>query len=455
MNSSRTPAGSAPRPSPEIELHRVEQALAGRFPHRMVPDLSRITALMDLLGDPQRTYPSIHITGTNGKTTTARMIDSLLQAFGIRTGRYTSPHLESVTERICLNGQPLDAEAFAHAYDDIAPYVDIIDQRSVSAGGERVTFFELLTAMAFAAFADAPVDVGVIEVGLGGTWDATNVLNAPVAVVTPVSLDHTQLLGETTAEIAGEKAGIIAPGSMVVLAQQPIDAAEVLLRRAVEQDATVAREGLEFGVLARHIAVGGQMLTLQGVGGMYDEVFLPLHGAHMAHNAACALAAVEAFFGATQPLDADTVRAGFASADSPGRLETVRTSPTVLLDGAHNPAGVEALVAALAEAFTFEHLAGVVAILGDKDIARVLELLEPALDSIVVTQNSSPRCLPVDELAAVAVDVFGGDRVIVSPRLDDAIDEGVRLADEAGPGSGVLITGSFVTVGEARHLLRG
>jgi dihydrofolate synthase/folylpolyglutamate synthase len=421
----------------------------------MIPDLSRITALMDLLGDPQRTYPSIHITGTNGKTTTARMIDSLLQAFGIRTGRYTSPHLESVTERICLNGQPLDPEAFAAAYDDIAPYVDLIDQRSVAADGERVTFFELLTAMAFAAFADAPVDVGIIEVGLGGTWDATNVLDAPVAVVTPVSLDHTQLLGETTAEIAGEKAGIIAPGSTVVLAQQPLDAAEVLLRRAVEQDATVAREGLEFGVLARHIAVGGQMLTLRGVGGTYDEVFLPLHGAHMAHNAACALAAVEAFFGATELLDVDAVRAGFASADSPGRLETVRTSPTVLLDGAHNPAGVEALVAALAEAFTFEHLAGVVAILGDKDVARVLELLEPALDSIVVTQNSSPRCLPVDELAAVAVDVFGGDRVTVSPRLDDAIDEGVRLADEAGPGSGVLITGSFVTVGEARHLLHG
>lgn len=455
MNSARPPAGSAPRPSPEIELHRVEQALAGRFPHRMIPDLSRITALMDLLGDPQRAYPSIHITGTNGKTSTARMIDALLRSFGVRTGRYTSPHLESVTERICLDGLPLEPDAFAHAYDDIAPYVDLIDQRSVAAGGERVTFFELLTAMAFAAFADAPVDVGVIEVGLGGTWDATNVLDAPVAVVTAVSLDHTQLLGETTAEIAGEKAGIIAPGSTVVLAQQPLDAAEVLLRRAVEQEATVAREGLEFGVLARHIAVGGQMLTLRGVGGTYDEVFLPLHGAHMAHNAACALAAVEAFFGATEPLDADTVRAGFASADSPGRLETVRTSPTVLLDGAHNPAGVEALVAALVEAFTFEHLAGVVAILGDKDITRVLELLEPALDSIVVTQNSSPRCLPVDELAAVAVDVFGGDRVIVSPRLDDAIDEGVRLADEAGPGSGVLVTGSFVTVGEARHLLRG
>jgi dihydrofolate synthase/folylpolyglutamate synthase len=325
----------------------------------------------------------------------------------------------------------------------------------VAAGGERVTSFELLTAMGFAAFADAPVDVGVIEVGLGGTWDATNVLDAAVAVVTPVSLDHTQLLGETTAEIAGEKAGIIARGATVVLAQQPVDAAEVLLRRAVEQEATVAREGLEFGVLARHIAVGGQLLTLQGVGGTYDEVFLPLHGAHMAHNAACALAAVEAFFGATEPLDVDAVRAGFAAADSPGRLETVRTSPTVLLDGAHNPAGVEALVAALAEAFTFEHLAGVVAILGDKDVPRVLELLEPALDSIVVTQNSSPRCLPVDELAAVAVDVFGGDRVVVSPRLDDAIDEGVRLADEAGPGSGVLVTGSFVTVGEARHLLRG
>ena len=435
-------------------LERVEKALAGRFPHHLVPDLARITELMDLLGQPQRSYPSIHLTGTNGKTTTARMIDSLLRAFGLRPGRYTSPHLESVTERISINGVPLTGSEFAAAYDDIAPYVDLVDRNALATGGERVTFFELLTAMAFAAFADAPVDVGVIEVGLGGTWDATNVLDAAVCVVTPVSLDHTELLGSSVAQIATEKAGIVHEGSTLVLAQQPLEAAEVLLARAAEVGAAVAREGMEFGVLARQVAVGGQLVTLQGVGGSYEEIFLPLHGAHMAHNAAGALMAVEAFLGGGgDRLDLDTVREGFANADSPGRLETVRSSPTILLDGAHNAAGAEALAATMREAFSFDRLIGVVAILADKDVVGLLARLEAVLSSIVVTENSSPRCLPVDELAAMAVDVFGPDRVTVTPRLDDALDTAVELADEAGSGGGVLVTGSFVTVGEARHLL--
>jgi dihydrofolate synthase/folylpolyglutamate synthase len=437
------------------ELARVEKTLAGRFPHHLVPDLARITELMDLLGQPQRSYPSIHLTGTNGKTTTARMVDSLLRAFGLRPGRYTSPHLESVTERISIAGIPLTGTEFAQAYDDIAPYVELVDRSSLAAGGERVTFFELLTAMAFAAFADAPVDVGVIEVGLGGTWDATNVLDASVCVVTPVSLDHTELLGTTVGQIATEKAGIVHEGSTLVLAEQPLEAAEVLLGRAAEVGAAVAREGIEFGVLARRVAVGGQLVTLQGIGDSYEEIFLPLHGAHMAHNAACALMAVEAFLGGGgQRLDIDVVREGFAAADSPGRLETVRSSPTILLDGAHNAAGAEALVATLQEAFAFEQLIGVVAIFADKDVAGLLARLEPALTSIVVTENSSPRCLPVDELAALAVELFGADRVTVTPRLDDALDAAAELADEAGSGGGVLVTGSFVTVGEARHLLR-
>lgn len=437
----------------EEELARVEKALAGRFPHRMLPDLSRISDLVDLLGQPQRAYPSIHITGTNGKTSTARMADSLLRGCGLRPGRYTSPHLESVTERISLDGRSASAETFVRAYDEVIPYVEIVDGRHP----ERVTFHELLTAMAFAAFADAPVDVAVVEVGMGGSWDATNVLDAPVAVVTPVSLDHRAYLGDTLAEIAGEKAGIIHPGATVVLGQQPLEAAEVLLRRAALTGATVAREGLELGVLARRVAVGGQVITLRGLGGVYEEVFLPLHGAHQAHNAACALAAVEAFLGGGRAtLDAEAVRAGFATADSPGRLEVVRRSPTVLLDGAHNVAGAQALVEALAEAFTFDRLVGVLAILADKDAAGILATLEPVLDEIVITQGTGPRALPADELAVTAVEIFGAYRVEVAPRLDDALDAAVRLAEEQWNlgGGGVLVTGSLLTVGEARRLLR-
>jgi dihydrofolate synthase / folylpolyglutamate synthase len=435
-------------------LDRVQTALAGRFPaeDRMVPDLERITLLLDLLGSPQRAYPSVHLTGTNGKTSTARMVDALLQAAGLRPGRYTSPHLQSVTERITLDGLALTEERFAEVYDEVAPYVELVDARSA----HPVTFFEVLTAMAFAAFADAPADVAVLEVGLGGRWDATNVVQAQTCVVLPVGMDHAALLGPTLADIAAEKAGIVHEGATVVLAQQQPEAAQVLLRHCAEVGATVAREGLEFGVVDRRTAVGGQLLDLQGLAGRYDDVFLPLHGPHQAANAAAALAAVEAFLGDGRgALDADLVREGFARVASPGRLEVARTSPTVLLDAAHNPDGVRATVAALAESFAFSSLVGVVACLADKDVEGMLEALEPAVTSVVVTQNASPRRMPVDDLAALAVEVFGEDRVVVEDRLDDAIDRAVAQAEEDAVlgGGGVLVTGSVVTVGEARTLL--
>ncbi|HEY0357502.1 MAG TPA: folylpolyglutamate synthase/dihydrofolate synthase family protein [Mycobacteriales bacterium] len=438
------------------DLARVEKALDARGPGRMVPDRERITALLDLLGTPQRSYPSVHLTGTNGKTSTARMIDALLRAFGLRVGRYTSPHLESITERIALDGEPLSAEAFVAAYDDVAPYAELLDARSP----EPLTYFELTTAIAFAAFAEAPVDAAVVEVGLGGTWDATNVLDAPVAVVTPIDLDHTQLLGDTVAEIATEKAGIIHAGATLIAAVQPPEAAEPLIRRAAEVGATVAREGLEFGVISRDVAVGGQMLTLQSLGGVYEEVFLPLHGAHQAQNAAVALAAVEAFLGAgpERPVDIEAVREGFAQVTSPGRLERVRSSPAVLLDAAHNPAGIRALTEALTEDFAFGRLVAVLAVLDDKDARTMLEILEPVVDAVVVTRNSSPRSMDPDVLAALAVEVLGTDRVDVAPRFDDAIEAAVQLAEEGtdGPlgGEGVIVTGSVVTVADARRLLR-
>jgi dihydrofolate synthase/folylpolyglutamate synthase len=436
------------------DFARVESALAQRIPGRdevlgMVPDLSRITDLMDLLGSPQKSYPAIHLTGTNGKTSTTRMVDALLRAFGLRPGRYTSPHLATVRERIAIDGAPLSEEAFATAYDDVAPYLDLVDTRHPL----RVTYFETLTAMAYAAFADAPVDVAVVEVGMGGLWDATNVLHAGTCVVTPVSLDHREL-GSTVTEVATEKAGIVHSGARVVSGVQDAAAAEVLVHRAAEVGAELAVEGVQFGVTARSVALGGQVVSFQGLGGTYDDVFLPLHGAHQASNAACAVAAVESFLGGgSAALDIDAIRAGFAGADSPGRLEVVRTSPTVLLDGAHNPAGVRALAAALGEAFAFERVVGVVGVLADKDAYAMLSALEPVLSDVVVTSNHSPRAMPADDLAAVAVRVFGADRVVVEPLLPDAIDAAVALADEGGTGAGVLVTGSLYTVGEARTLL--
>jgi dihydrofolate synthase/folylpolyglutamate synthase len=439
-----------------VSVNRVMEALAGRWPSedKMQPDLERIRLLMDMLGSPQKAYPVIHISGTNGKTSTARIADSLLRSFGLRVGRYTSPHLESVTERITVDGVPLTEEQFTAAYDDIAPYIELVDSRMPV----PMTFFEVLTAMAYAAFADAPVDVAVVEVGLGGSWDATNVVEASTCVVTPIGMDHVPLLGTTLAEVATEKAGIIHPGATVVLAAQAPEAAEVLLRRCVEVGATVAREGLEFGVASRATAVGGQLVTLQGLAGTYDEMFLPLFGEHQAGNAACALAAVEAFLGGgeSRQIDPEAVRDGLADARSPGRLEVVRTSPTVVLDAGHNPHGMTATVRALSDAFSFTKLVGVVACLADKDVRGMLEVLEPALTSVVVTTNASPRALPVDDLYALAVEVFGEDRVAAEDRLDDALDTAVALAEDEVEygGAGVLVTGSVVTVGEARVLLK-
>ncbi|MEO7263145.1 MAG: folylpolyglutamate synthase/dihydrofolate synthase family protein [Jatrophihabitantaceae bacterium] len=451
---------AADRTSRQLDRQRrqdVEARLLARWGESKIgPSRHRIDRLMDVLGQPQRSYRAIHLTGTNGKTSTARMVDELLRGFGLRTGRYTSPHLSEMTERIVLDGEPVADGVFADAYSEIEPYLEMVDDAS----DLKMTFFEAVTGLALAIFADAPVDVAVVEVGLGGAWDATNVLDAGVAVITPIGLDHTELLGETVAEIAAEKAGIITAGASAILAAQPIEAAAELIRRATEVGAAVAREGLEFGVLERRLAVGGQVLRIQGLGGVYDEVFLPLHGAYQAQNAACALAAVEAFFGAgaaSGPLEADIVRAAFAAVRSPGRLEALRSAPTVLVDASHNPAGMRATVEALAESFDFRQLVGVVAMLAGKDVRSALEILEPVLDEVVIAQNSSSRAVPADELAAIAVDIFGADRVTVEPRMDDAIETAVRLAEDNADGvlagAGVLVTGSVVTAGEARMLL--
>lgn len=435
----------------------VEQALLGRWPEtRLEPSLDRISALCRLLGDPQKAYPVVHLTGTNGKTSTARMIDALLRGLDLRTGRFTSPHLQSMTERICLDGQPLSEDEFVDAFADVAAYAQIVDDSAEY----PLSFFEMTVAMAYAAFADAPVDAAVVEVGMGGTWDATNVVDAQVAVVTPIAVDHAAYLGDRAETIATEKAGIIKPGSHLVLAEQEPEVLDRVMRRAVDVGATVLREGVDFGVSERLVAVGGQMVDLQGVAGRYDEIFLPLHGAHQARNAAYALAAVEAFTGSHE-LDADLVREAFVDVSSPGRLEVVRRSPTVLLDAAHNPHGIQAALDAVQDAFSLSPLIGVVGVMADKDVDEMMRLLEPVLAEIVCTQNGTPRAMPAAELGEIADDVFGAERVTVVRRLDDAIERAVGLADAAegfedaiGSG-GVLVTGSVVTVGEARVLLGG
>jgi dihydrofolate synthase / folylpolyglutamate synthase len=437
------------------EFAQVDAELQARGFTRMVFDLSKVEQLLDLLGSPHRAYPSIHLTGTNGKTSTARMIDSLLRAHGLHTGRYTSPHLQTVRERISLDGEPVDERRFVATYREVAPLAALVDEQSP----EPLTYFDMTTAMAFAAFADAPVDVAVVEVGLGGEDDSTNVLQAGVCVITPIGLDHTEWLGDTLRDIALAKSGIIHKGATVVAAAQEEEAARPILERCAEVGATIAREGSEFGVLRRAVAVGGQVLALQGLGSEYDEIFLPLHGAHQAQNAAVALAAAEAFLGAgaSRALDPEVVREGFASTSSPGRLERVRNAPTILLDAAHNPHGMAATVAALREEFAFSRLVAVVAMLADKDVHQVLELLEPVADALVVTRNTSSRAMPPEQLAAVAMDVFDEDRVRVAATMPDAIEAAVELAESNVEGElsgvGILITGSVITVADARRLL--
>lgn len=436
-------------------MRKIEAEILSRAPENNVgPSLERIRAVLELAGDPQRAFPVIHLTGTNGKTSTSRMIDTVLRELGLSTGRFTSPHLHDLRERIALSGKPIPSAKFIAAYDDVQPLIEIVDAASLESGGRRLNFFETLVAVAYAAFSDAPVDVAVVEVGLGGTWDATNVVDAQVSVVMPIDLDHTHLLGDDIVSIAEEKSGIIKGGAITVSARQDDDAAAVLRDRAEQVGARIAFEGTDFGVLSREVGVGGQVVSVRGLAGDYPDLFLPLHGAHQAENLATAVAAVEAFVGGgAQPLDHDVLLAACAAMVSPGRLEVVRRSPTVLVDAAHNPHGARALVRALEDAFAFTRLVGLLSVVADKDAAGILEVLEPVLAEVVITRNASPRALDPQRLGQLAVDIFGEHRVTVVPHLPDALEQAVTLAEADGLGGGVLATGSVITAGEVRLLL--
>ena len=432
-------------------MREVEAEILSRAPeHQVQPSLERVEAVLDILGNPERTYRTVHITGTNGKTSTARMTERLLAAGGMRTGRFTSPHLATIRERISLDGEPISEEGFIAAWEDVAPYIAMVDERSQAEGGPRLSFFEVLAVMALAAFADHPVDVAIIEVGLGGRWDATNVIDSGVSVITPIALDHTKWLGSTIEEIAREKAGIIKPGQVVVIMAQEEEVLDILLEQARSVDAIARVEGRDFEVVDRQMGVGGQMVTIRTPSAVYEDVFVPLFGEYQAHNAAAALVAVEAFMGG-RGLDGRIVEQGLMNASSPGRMQVVRHSPTIIVDAAHNPAGAATLREAVESSFGFARIAGVYAAMGDKDVEGVLSEVEPFIDHLVVTQMPGERAADIARLAEIAEEVFGPDRVDVRESLADAVDRAAAIAEagaEPADRSGVLVFGSVMLAGE-------
>jgi len=411
--------------------------LDGRQPERMVPDLSRITAVTSLLGDPQSTYPTIHVTGTNGKSTTSRVVAELGCSHGLTAGCYTSPHLLSVTERLSVCGEPISEDEFGEEYERLLPVLQQVDQL----GPDRVTYFEVLTALAYLWFADKPVGLGVFEVGMGGTWDATNLVSGDVAVICPISLDHPEL-GATTAEVAAEKAGIVKEGKVAVVREQPPEARSVIEARCREMEAQLLVEDRDWGLAGRLQGVGGQVLTVEGLFATYEGLRLPLFGEHAARNAAASVVAFEAFV--DRRLDQRAVEEAFGEGSVPGRLQVANRHPLVVLDGAHNPAGAEALALAIRESFTFDRLHLVVAISSNKDVQGIVAPLAPLADRAYAARHSSVRSAPAeavrDALATFGLDAEAFDSVGV------ALEAALSAADE---GDLILVTGSLYTVGDA------
>ncbi|SJM61921.1 folylpolyglutamate synthase/dihydrofolate synthase family protein [Gulosibacter sp. 10] len=430
------------------------------------PRLAPTRRACELLGDIHRAWPMIHITGTNGKSSTARIAESLLRAHGLRTGLLTSPHLIRLNERITIEGEPIADERLVANWRDIEPFLRIVDGELDEAGEPRLTFFEALTVLAFACFTDAPVDVAVVEVGMGGEWDSTNVADGAVSVLTPISLDHQDRLGSTVGEIAGTKSGIIKPSAQVVTAAQSPEALEAIRRACMLQEATLHAEPEKFAVTADRLAVGGRLVSVRGIAGQYDDLPVALAGEYQAHNAALAIAAVEAFFGGERELDYDTVVQGTASAVSPGRLELIGAEPTVLIDAAHNPHGAAHLAQAVGETYAFDELIVVLGALHGKNVEGMIKPIANVASRIIVTQSDSPRSIDAFELGERVADAIGSEtaeekRLAVIDRAQDAFETARETAQrlsaqaegEDRPYSvGVLITGSVTLIGEAAAL---
>ena len=432
----------------------VAEALYARIgeatPHRRLEATRRA---VELLGDPQRMYGVIHIAGTNGKTSTARITESLLRAHGLRVGLMTSPHLHRLNERIMIDGEPIADGMLADNWADVEPVLQMVDAELLANSEPALSFYEALTVLTFACFADAPVDVAVIEVGMGGEWDATNVVVADVAVLTPIAMDHAEILGDTIRGIARTKAGIVKPASRVVSAHQSDDAMEEILRATELSEATLRVLGRDFYLMSVEQAVGGQVLSVSGIAGEYRSLTLPLFGEHQADNAAVAIAAVESFLGNGEtPLGSEVVEDGILLSSSPGRLQVIDHQPTVIIDAAHNPHGAEALCRALMGSFAFPRLVCVVGILQEKDVIGIIEALDPVVDHFVVTQSQSDRAISVSDLADAVSAIAGPDRVDSRANVESALE---RAKEIAGVEGGVIVTGSITLIGEVRGGITG
>ena len=413
------------------------------------PRIEPVRRLAELVGSPQLSYPVIQVAGTNGKTSTSRAIESLVRAYGLRTGLFTSPHLVDFTERFQIDGEPVSGKVLADAWDELRLPLQVLDAELEAEGMGAITFFEALAVLAFTLFADAPVDVAVIEVGMGGEWDATNIADAQVAVFTPIDLDHTAVLGPDIETIARTKSGIVKQGSTVVTASQAATALVELVEAAEREDAHIFVAGRDFDVTEDLLAVGGRQVSLRGLHGHeYDPAFVPLYGAHQALNVSLAVAAVEAFFGAERPLPEEVLDEGLGGLTSPGRLQLIGNEPIVYVDAAHNPHGAEALARAVTESFAFTELALVTGMMADKDAEGVLGALLPITDALFLSPIDSPRSLEVEDLYQVA-DGFERDGVTeISESLVEALDAAREWAQQ-GDGRAVLVAGSVLLAGEA------
>ena len=430
----------------------VMSALASRWPENKInPSLDRIKLLLDYLGNPQDGFKAIHIAGTNGKTSTSRMIERLLRSLDLRTGLYTSPHLVHPRERISIDGEPISVKNFEEVFSQVEPFLEIVDEKIP---GGSVTFFEVLTAMAFVSFSDTPVDVISLEVGMGGRWDATNVLTPMVSVITPIDLDHQEYLGNTIEKIALEKAGIIKENIPVIVSNQSKDAAKIILAKAMENNSPIMREGIELDVLERSVGIGGQQLTIANPYGTHSELFLPLFGKHQASNAAVSLTAVEAFL--DRQIDHDLVQEAFAEFSSPGRLQILKRNPTIVIDAAHNPAGIRATKQGITESFQFDNLILILAFMGDKDVDQILEELKGFAQVVILTQTNSIRALSVVDLAKKVKNISQfATRIESSDNSSEAIKLAMNLAKDLGNSAGIIALGSVVLAGEIGLLIKG
>jgi dihydrofolate synthase/folylpolyglutamate synthase len=427
----------------------VMDALLTRIPeNKLRPRLEPTRRAVELLGDPQKSYRVIHVTGTNGKTTTTRIIERILRELGLRTGRFTSPHLVRLNERMAIDGEPVGDQQLAEVWADIEPILGMVDAELEAAGETKLTFFEALAVLGFAVFADAPVDVLVLEVGMGGEWDSTNVADGDVAVFTPISMDHAERLGNTIAEIAKTKSGIIKSGSIVVTSEQPAEALGVIEAKAAELAQRIAVYGRDFEVLDVEPDVAGQRFSLKTLTSDYRELFLPLH---QAENAALAMSAVEAFFGASQRIFDDVLRVAIADSTSPGRLQVVSRKPLTILDAAHNPGGAESLARAMKNSFGSPKTVAVISILGDKDARGLLEALNHSAETFIVTQSTSPRAISVSELEKLAEEVFGESRVRSAKSVQEALELAKVLVAEVGA---IVVTGSITLVGDVLKMIQ-